>query len=86
MELAGGPWHACDRKGLNSLLKNHGGYIFYYFFVCTKSEKMKISKKQKNVFFLMSQGSFNPKIKFLVEKVCPVACLHTDRRTDRQTE
>ena len=37
-------------------------------------------------YFLMSQGSFNPKIRFLVEKVCPVACLHTDRQTDGQTE
>ena len=50
-----------------------------------KSEKMKISKNKKMRFFLMSQGSFNPKIRFLVEKVCPVACLQTDRQTDRQT-
>ena len=51
-----------------------------------KSEKMKISKNKKMRFFLMSQGSFNPKIRFLVEKVCPVACLQTDRRTDRQSD
>ena len=36
-------------------------------------------------FFLMSQGSFNPKIRFLGQKVCPVARLHTDRQTDTQT-
>ena len=51
-----------------------------------KSEKMKISKNKKMRFFLMSQGSFNPKIRFLVEKVCPVACLQTDRQTDGQTD
>ena len=50
-----------------------------------KSEKMKISKNKKMRFFLMSQGSFNPKIRFLVEKVCPVACLQTDGQTDRVT-
>ena len=50
-----------------------------------KSEKMKISKNIKMRFFLMSQGSFNPKIRILVEKVCPVACLQTDRQTDRVT-
>ena len=39
-------------------------------------------------FFLISQGSLNPKIRFLVQKVCPVACLLTDRpgtQTDRVT-
>ena len=30
----------------------------------------------------MSQGSFNPKIRFLGQKVCPVARGHTDRQTD----
>ena len=34
---------------------------------------MKISKNKKMRFFLMSQGSFNPKIRFLGQKVCPVA-------------
>ena len=29
-------------------------------------------------FFLMSQGSFNPKIRFLGQKVCPVARVQTD--------
>ena len=43
-----------------------------------KSVKMKISKNKKMHFFLMSQGSFNPKIRFLGQKVCSVARLHTD--------
>ena len=34
---------------------------------------MKISKKKNTCFFLMSQGSFNPKIMFLGQKVCSVA-------------
>ena len=34
---------------------------------------MKISKNKNIRFFLMSQGSFNPKIRFLGQKVCPVA-------------
>ena len=50
-----------------------------------KSVKMKISKNKKMRFFLMSQGSFNPKIRFLGQKVYPVARVHTDRHTDRQT-
>ena len=33
-------------------------------------------------FFLMAQGSINPKIRFLDQKVCPVACSHTDRQSD----
>ena len=33
-------------------------------------------------FFLMSQGSLNLKIRFLGQKVCPVARGQTDRRTD----
>ena len=36
-------------------------------------------------FFLVSQGSLNPKIRFLGQKVCPVGCLLTDGHTDRQT-
>ena len=51
-----------------------------------KSVNMKISKNKKMRFFLMSQGSFNPKISFLGQKVCSVARLHTDRQTDTQTE
>ena len=42
---------------------------------------MKISKKEKKKFFLMSQGSFNPKIRFLGQKVCSVPREHTDRHT-----
>ena len=52
-----------------------------------KSVKMKISKNKKMHFFLMSQGSFDPKIRFLGQKVCPVACSHTDnRQTNTQTK
>ena len=47
-----------------------------------KSVKMKISKNKKMRFFLMSQGSLNPKIRFLGQKVWPVACAQTDRQTD----
>ena len=42
-------------------------------------------EKQKMRFFLMSQGSFSPKIRFLGQKVCSVARRQTDRQTDRQT-
>ena len=41
---------------------------------------MKISKKKS--FLLMSQGSFNPKIRFLGQKVCPVARPQTDTQSD----
>ena len=41
-----------------------------------KSVKIKISKNKKICFFLMSQGSLNPKIRFLGQK-------ETDRQTDR---
>ena len=34
------------------------------------------------LFFLISQGSLNPKIWFLGQKVCPVARGHTDRHAD----
>ena len=50
-----------------------------------KSVKMKISKNKKMCFFLMSQGSLNPKIRFLGQKMCSVARVRTDRHTDRQT-
>ena len=36
--------------------------------------------------FLMPQGSLNPKIRFLGQKVCPVARGRTDRQTDGQTD
>ena len=48
-----------------------------------KSVKMKISKNKKMRFFLMSQGSLNSKIRFLGQKMWPVARLQTDRQTDR---
>ena len=51
---------------------------------------MKISKNKKMRFFLMSQGSLDPKIRFIGQKVCSVARVHTDtqthRHTDRQTD
>ena len=50
-----------------------------------KSVKMKISKNKKMRFFLMSQGSLDPKITFLCQKVCSVARMQTHRQTDRQT-
>ena len=50
-----------------------------------KSVKMKISKNKKMRFFLMSQGSLIPKIRFQGQKVCSVARGHTDRQTHRQT-
>ena len=39
--------------------------------------------EQKMRFFLMSQGSFSPKIRFLGQKVCSVARARTDGQTDR---
>ena len=42
---------------------------------------MKISKNKKMRFFLVSQGSFHPKIRFPDQKVCSVARLQTDRQT-----
>ena len=48
-----------------------------------KSGKMTISKNKKMRFFIMSQGSVNPKIRFLGQKVCSVARLQTDTQTDR---
>ena len=38
-------------------------------------------KKKKKCFFLLSQGSFNTKMSFLGQKVCPVVCLRTHRGT-----
>ena len=46
---------------------------------------MKISKNKKMRFFLMSQGSLNPKIRFLGQKMCSVARVRTNRQTDTQT-
>ena len=47
-----------------------------------KSVRMKISKNKKMRFFLMSQESLNPKIRFLGQKMCSVARVQTDRQTD----
>ena len=47
---------------------------------------MKISKNKKMRFFLMSQGSLDPKIRFLGQKVCFVARVQTDTQTDTQTD
>ena len=47
---------------------------------------MKISKNKKMRFFLMSQGSLNPKIKFLGQKVCSVASIQTDIHEKVNTE
>ena len=47
---------------------------------------MKISKNKKMRFFLMSQGSLDPKIRFIGQKVCSVARVQTDRQTHRQTD
>ena len=51
-----------------------------------KSVKMKISKNKKMRFFLMSQGSLNPKIRFLAQKLWSVARVQTHTHTDRQTD
>ena len=50
-----------------------------------KSGKMRISKNKKLRFFLMSQASLNPNIRFLDQKVCPVAT-DTHRQTDTQSD
>jgi len=50
-----------------------------------KSVKMQISKNKNMCIFLMSQVSLNSKIRFLSQKVCPVARSQTDRHTDRVT-
>ena len=48
-----------------------------------KSVEMKISKNKKMRFFLMSQGSLNPKIRFLAQKVWSIARVRRHRQTDR---
>ena len=42
--------------------------------------------KQKMRFFLMSEGSFSPKIRFLGLKVCSVARGQRDRQTDMKVK
>ena len=51
-----------------------------------KSVKNENFEKQKIRFFLMSQGSLDPKIWFLGQKVCSVARVQTDNHTDTQTD
>ena len=46
-----------------------------------KGHFFKFRKTKKMCFFLMSQGSFSPKISFLGQKVCSVARAQTDRQT-----
>ena len=50
--------------------------------VYKKHKNENFEKQKEIVFFLMSQGSFNPKIRFLGQKVCPVARGQTDGQTD----
>jgi len=47
-----------------------------------KKRKNENFEKQKMHFFLTSQGSLDPKIRFLGQKVCSVARIQTDTRTD----
>ena len=51
-----------------------------------KSVKMKISKNKKMRFFLMSQGSLDPKIRFIGQKVCSVARVQTDTQTRKRIQ
>ena len=46
-----------------------------------KSVKMKISKNKKMCFLPTSQGSLDPKIRFLAQKIWSVARVQTDRQT-----
>ena len=49
-----------------------------------KSVKMKIKKNKKMHFFLISQGSLNPKIRFIGRKVCSVARVQTDTNVNTE--
>ena len=48
-----------------------------------KSVNMKISKNKNMRFFLISQGSLNPKIRFLAQKLLSVTRVRRHRDTDR---
>ena len=48
----------------------------------SKGQKSKFRK----TFFLMSQGVLCQKIRFLGQKLWPVACKHTHKHTHRHTE
>ena len=43
-----------------------------------KCVKIKFAKNKRIISFLMSKGSLDPKIRFLGQKVCSVACIQTD--------
>ena len=43
-----------------------------------KRKNENFEKQKKMCFFLMSQGSLNPKISFLGQKVCSVVIEHID--------
>ena len=43
-------------------------------------------EKQKMRFFLMFQGPLKQKIRFLAQKMCPVARGQTNKQTNRQTD
>ena len=47
--------------------------------------KLKISKNKKMPFVLMFQGPLKQKIRFLAQKMCPLARGQTNKQTDRQT-
>ena len=51
-----------------------------------KGPKIKISKNKKLRFFLMSQGVLCQKIRFLGQKLWPLAGEQTETHTDTQTE
>ena len=46
--------------------------------------KIKISKDKKMRLFLMSQGSLNPEIRFLGQKMCSVARVQTDTKVNTE--
>ena len=59
-------------------------WLYQYPQVPIKSVKNKLSKNKKMRFFLMSQGSFYPRIR--AERcVLQLVYRHTDRHTDRVT-
>ena len=54
---------------------------------CAQTSNLKLKNANKTLknehFFLMSQESFNPKIRYLAQKVCPVTRAQTDGWTHR---
>ena len=49
-----------------------------------KRKNENFEKQTKNAFLSQSQGSFNPQIRFLGQKMCPVARGHTSHRQTRK--